>query len=115
MTICQPLVSVWIPTYNRLPLLKRAVESVKKQTYKNIEIFIVDNGSTDGTVEYLKQLAGENENIRFHSFAKNEGACRARNYAIQHSQGEYATGLDDDPRVCQISVPIQPGNSGAHY
>lgn len=96
MTSCQPLVSVWIPTCNRLPLLKRAVLSVKKQTYQNIEIFIVDNGSTDGTIEYLKQIADENENIRFHSFAKNEGACRARNYAIKHSQGVYATGLDDD-------------------
>ncbi|MDC3212143.1 glycosyltransferase [Pseudoalteromonas distincta] len=91
-----PLVSVWIPTCNRLELLKRAVESVKKQTYPNIEIFIVDNGSTDGTKEYLENLKRSCNNISYHCFEKNEGACKARNYAIEHTTGLYATGLDDD-------------------
>ncbi|TMO01145.1 glycosyl transferase [Pseudoalteromonas sp. S558] len=91
-----PLVSVWIPTYNRLELLKRAVKSVRNQTYPNIEIFIVDNGSTDGTREYLQELKQSCDNVQYHCFEKNEGACRARNYAIKHATGFFATGLDDD-------------------
>ncbi|GEK08861.1 glycosyltransferase family 2 protein [Pseudoalteromonas peptidolytica] len=96
MSSSLPLVTVWIPTCNRLSLLKRAVKSVQNQTYKNVELFIVDNGSTDGTVEYLKQLATDDQRVRYHCFETNQGACSARNYAIQHAQGEYATGLDDD-------------------
>lgn len=91
-----PLVSVWVPTYNRLELLKRAVKSLQNQTYPNIEIFIVDNGSTDGTQEYLKELSQTYTNIKHHLFDKNEGACKARNYAIKNSNGLFATGLDDD-------------------
>jgi glycosyltransferase involved in cell wall biosynthesis len=91
-----PLVSVWIPTYNRLKLLKRAVKSVQNQTYPNVEIFIVDNGSTDGTKEYLKELHESCSNIQYHLFDKNEGACKARNYAIENAKGFFATGLDDD-------------------
>lgn len=90
------LVSVWIPTYNRLELLKRAIKSVQDQTYPNIEIFIVDNGSTDGTVEYLIELQKIFSNVKYHAFKKNEGACKARNYAIENMTGLYATGLDDD-------------------
>ena len=48
----QPLVTVYIPTYNRINLLKRAVKSVQDQTYKNLEIIIVDDCSTDGIGEY---------------------------------------------------------------
>jgi len=92
----KPLVSVWIPTYNRLQLLKRAIKSVQNQTYPNIEIFIVDNGSIDGTVEYLYELQQTFSNIQYHAFNSNEGACKARNYAIENMTGLYATGLDDD-------------------
>ena len=92
----KPLVSVWIPTYNRLQLLKRAIKSVQNQTYPNIEIFIVDNGSIDGTAEYLYELQQTFSNIQYHAFNSNEGACKARNYAIENMTGLYATGLDDD-------------------
>ncbi|NOU51792.1 glycosyltransferase [Pseudoalteromonas sp. JBTF-M23] len=91
-----PLVSIWMPTCNRLTLLKRAVASVLSQTYPNIELFIVDNGSTDGTSEYLEQLSAKYSQIRYHRFPTNLGACEARNYAIENSLGEFATGIDDD-------------------
>ncbi|TKZ30921.1 glycosyltransferase family 2 protein, partial [Brachyspira catarrhinii] len=50
-----PLVSVLIPTYNRKLLLKRALDSVLNQTYKNIEIYVTDNASTDGTLEFIQE------------------------------------------------------------
>lgn len=50
----KPLVSAIITTHNRLPLLQRAIESVKQQTYPNIELIVVDDASTDGTCEFCK-------------------------------------------------------------
>ena len=57
-----PLVSVVIPTYNRADLLPKAIESVFQQTYKNIEIIVVDDGSTDATMDVLRPYVGEHTN-----------------------------------------------------
>lgn len=92
----QPLVTVYIPTFNRVELLKRAVQSVQSQTYQNLEIIIVDDCSTDGTHEYLKQLAKEDNRVRYFLKEKNSGACVSRNIAIVNANGEFITGLDDD-------------------
>lgn len=92
----QPLVTVYIPTYNRVELLKRAVKSVRDQTYKNLEVIIVDDCSTDGTHEYLAQLAKEDPRVRYFLKEKNSGACASRNIAIENANGEFITGLDDD-------------------
>jgi len=96
------LVSVYIPTKNRLELLKRAIQSVKEQTYKNIELIVADDGSTDGTREYLTQeMASGNLKAIFHE--KSLGACVARNAAIICAQGEFVTGLDDDDYFLSIN------------
>lgn len=92
----QPLVTVYIPTFNRVELLKRAVESVQNQTYQNLEIIIVDDCSTDGTHNYLEQLAKEDKRVRYFLKEINSGACVSRNIAIENATGEFITGLDDD-------------------
>lgn len=92
----EPLISVYIPTYNRLELLKRAVQSVQNQTYKNFEIIIVDDNSSDGTQDFLVGLAKVDSRIRYFFKDKNSGACVSRNIAINFAQGELITGLDDD-------------------
>lgn len=92
----QPLVTVYIPTFNRLELLQRAVESVRNQTYKNLEIIVVDDCSTDGTQEYLVKLSKEDERVRYFLKEKNSGACVSRNIAIENAKGKFITGLDDD-------------------
>lgn len=92
----QPLVTVYIPTYNRLELLQRAVKSVQNQTYQNLEIIIVDDCSTDATQDYLAQLANEEPRVRYFLKEKNSGACISRNIAIENAAGEFITGLDDD-------------------
>lgn len=91
-----PLVSVYIPTYNRSSLVKRAVESVKNQTYKNIEVIVVDDGSGDDTEAIVKSLVGGETAVRFYKNENAKGACGCRNTAIKYAQGEYITGLDDD-------------------
>ncbi|MBU3847110.1 MAG: glycosyltransferase [Candidatus Acinetobacter avistercoris] len=90
------LVTVYIPTFNRLHLLKRAINSVLNQSYENIEIIIVDDYSSDGTQEFLKEISSIDQRIKIFLKEKNGGACESRNIAIQASQGEYITGLDDD-------------------
>lgn len=99
-----PLVTVYITTCNRLQLLKRAVESVLLQTYKNIEIIIVDDKSSDGTVPYLVSMASDRPNIKVFFNEKNLGACFGRNLAIQHASGTFITGLDDDDYFLQDRI-----------
>lgn len=87
------LVSVVIPVYNRADTIERAVKSVLTQTYKNIEVIIVDDGSTDGTLEILKRL--EEEKIKV--FTQNhKGANAARNFGIKKSKGEFISFQDSD-------------------
>jgi len=75
-------------------MLKRAVNSVLNQSYEPIEIIIVDDGSRDGTREYIESI--RNENIKFLINEKNSGPCFSRNKAIFEASGKYITGLDDD-------------------
>lgn len=91
-----PLVTVYMPTYNRVELLQRAVQSVLSQDYKNIELIIVDDGSTDGTHEYLAEMAEKHSCFKYFINEKNSGACFSRNKAIFAANGEFITGLDDD-------------------
>lgn len=92
----EKLVSVYIPTCNRLEMLKRAIHSVLLQDYKNIEILICDDSSTDGTADYVNELIAEGKNIRYFCTERQSGACAARNMGIFSAKGEFITGLDDD-------------------
>lgn len=87
------LVSIILPTYNRLPLLKEAIQSVLNQTYTNFELIVVDDGSSDGTSTYVKNL--ENERIMLFS-QENIGRSAARNLGLKKSRGELITFLDSD-------------------
>lgn len=91
-----PLISVYMPTHNRLNLLPRAVDSVLKQNYHNLELIIVDDGSTDATREYLEALKKTDERIRTFHLAESKGPSHARNLAIKEARGEFITGIDDD-------------------
>jgi Glycosyltransferases involved in cell wall biogenesis len=90
-----PSVSVYIPTKNRLELLKRALESVLTQSYPNIEIVVADDGSSDGTRLYLEKLSQKSK-VRAIFMPASAGACVARNFAVTSSTGDFVTGLDDD-------------------
>ncbi len=91
------LVTVYITTYNRQPLLKRAIESVENQTHKNIQIVVADDGSTDGSHEYLESLQAEGKiTAVINKTVESRGACYGRNQAIALAKGTFITGLDDD-------------------
>lgn len=92
----QPLISVYMPTHNRAHLLTRAVESVLKQSWQQLELIIVNDASTDDTAELLAQLQQRDPRIKVLHNSESKRACASRNIAIKHAQGEFVTGLDDD-------------------
>lgn len=89
-----PLVSIMMPVYNGLPLIKASIESVINQTYLNWECIIVDDGSTDGTSEYLDSLP--DSRFRIVHFKQNYGRAIARQKALDEAKGDYITMLDAD-------------------
>ncbi len=86
-----PSVSVIIPTFNRQQFLTQAVESVRDQTFSDFELIVVDDGSTDGTEEWVAGFAGA-RCIR----QENRGVSSARNAGIASSSGEFIAFLDSD-------------------
>jgi len=89
-----PLVSVILPTYNRAGVLPRAIDSVFAQTYKNIELIVVDDGSTDDTPRILSHYGN---NIKIIS-QKNKGVSAARNTGIRQARGDYIAFVDSDDK-----------------
>jgi len=87
-----PTVSLCIPTYNRKDYLKQTLDSVFAQTYKDFEVFIVDDGSTDGTEEMIRNSG---YNVRYY-WQKNNGDAAARNKLIELANGKYIAFLDSD-------------------
>lgn len=88
------LISVVIPTFNRASTIKGAIDSVLNQTYQNIEIIIVDDGSDDDTEEIINAL--NNHKIVYYKLDKNMGANLARNYGISNAKGDVIAFQDSD-------------------
>lgn len=90
------MISVVIPTHNRKDLLSRAIKSAQAQTYSDLEIIIISDGSNDGTDEVVKKLVEQDVRIRFEEYTPGRGGNYARNLGIQRAKGEYIAFLDDD-------------------
>ena len=90
------LVSVIIPSYNSEKYLKKTVASALQQTYKNIEIVIIDDCSKDNTRSVIKELSEQDNRVRYIFQEKNQGAAVARNAGIHHAKGKYIAFLDSD-------------------
>ena len=88
------MVSVIIPSYNRARTILPAVESVLKQTYSDLELWVVDDCSTDNTEQVLAQL--QDPRLHYFRLKKNSGACTARNKGIELATGEYIAFNDSD-------------------
>ncbi len=98
MTTDRPLISVIVPVYNIKEYLPRCVESICRQTYENLEVLLVDDGSTDGTGQLCDQLSAQDPRIRvFHK--ENGGSSCARNLGIRESKGQYLGFVDSDDYI----------------
>lgn len=98
-----PLVSVIIPTYNRAKVIQETLESVLQQTHTNIEIIVVDDGSSDNTAEVI---AGYGPRVRYVR-QENQGVELARSRGIRESKGEFLNFLDDDDLMLPTKLERQ--------
>lgn len=100
-----PLVSVIIPVYNVEKYLARCLDSVVGQTYQNLEIILVNDGSTDRSGEICGQYAERDARIRLFT-QENQGLSAARNTGLDHMNGEYVTFVDSDDYISLFFVEI---------
>ena len=99
MSIINKKVSIIIPCFNQGKYIKEAIESALNQTYKNIEIVCVNDGSSDNSSEIIKEMVDKYKNIIFFDLEENQGVINARNMAIDASCGEYILPLDADDKI----------------
>ncbi len=106
----QPLVSILIPCYNAGKYVAEAIESALGQTHSNVEVVVVDDGSTDNSVEMLKSFG---DRIIFET-GPNQGACLARNRAFELCNGDYIQFLDADDKIdfrkIELQLPLLTNN-----
>ena len=105
----QPLISVIIPVYNVAAFLPRCLDSVCNQTYQNLEIILVNDGSTDNSPEICQQYAQKDTRVTVIS-QKNGGLSAARNTGMDHMHGKFFTFIDSDdwitPDYCQTLLDL---------
>ena len=102
----RPLVSVVIPAYNSARFIHETLESVRQQTWPALEVFIIDDGSSDDTVSIARSFGLE----WFHVVEqKNSGACVARNRGLDLSKGKYIQFLDADDVLSPDKIEKQVG------
>jgi len=99
-----PKVSVIIPTYNRSAFISKAVSSVLKQTYRDYEIIIIDDGSTDATAAIIERFNGDKIKYIYQS---HKGRSSARNKGVAKSNGDYIAFLDSDDVWLPEKLAIQ--------
>ncbi|MCK5735716.1 MAG: glycosyltransferase family 2 protein [Spirochaetaceae bacterium] len=91
------LISVIIPTFNREGFILRALDSILTQTFRDFDIWIIDDGGSDNTEKLIEERAAEITEIKIHYIhTPNRGVAAARNYGIQHSAGDWIALLDSD-------------------
>ena len=104
MTMTNPLISVVIPIYNKSEFIEETIYSVVKQSYRNLEIIVVDDGSTDNSLDIVNSL----NDSRLRVFSQpNSGVERARNYGFSNSGGSFITFHDADDLMSQDRLKKQ--------
>lgn len=102
----QPRVSVIVPVYNASKYLVETISSVRRQTLRDLEIIIVDDGSTDESVAIAEELASSDARIQIFALETNQGVGAARNFGIQQATGEFLYFLDSDDRLHEEALEV---------
>lgn len=104
----KPLVSIIMPSYNSGQFVAEAIQSALDQTYENIEVIVIDDGSTDNSLEIIRSFGSK----IYWETGPNKGACIARNRGIDLAEGEYIKFLDADDILALESIERQVEISG---
>jgi glycosyltransferase involved in cell wall biosynthesis len=102
----QPLVSVLMTAYNREKYIAEAIESVLASTYKNLELIVVDDGSTDKTVEIVRAFEKKDPRVKLYINEQNLGDYPNRNQAAKHARGKYIKYVDSDDHIYYYSLEL---------
>jgi glycosyltransferase involved in cell wall biosynthesis len=104
-----PLVSIIIPTYDRAHLISETLDSVLAQSYSNWECIIVDDGSTDHTIEVVEGYVKKDSRFQYHHRpnTRPNGANACRNYGLECSKGEFVQFLDSDDLISSNKIKVQ--------
>jgi len=94
-------ISVIMPVYNRAEFIGEAIQSILSQTYKNFELIIIDDASTDNTLKVISEFTDDDDRILLLKNKKNEGVAATRNRGIEIAKGEFIAFMDSD----DISLP----------
>lgn len=102
-----PRVSVIIPTYNKAKILSRTISSVLNQTFKDLELIVIDDGSTDNTREIVSFFVEKDERVKYFYQNNSGGAANPKNNAIKYCGGEYIAYLDHDDEWLPTKIEKQ--------
>ena len=95
---CQDLISIIVPCYNVEKYVKKCIDSIKKQSYTNFEVILVDDGSTDHTASIIRQNIKSDKRFKYYH-KKNGGLASARNFGLKKAKGKYISFIDSDDYV----------------
>ena len=98
-------ISIIMPAFNAEKTITRAIESIQKQTYKNWQLIIVNDGSKDATQEIIQQKCREDSRIEGY-LIENSGPAQARNYALEHAKGKWVAFCDADDWLTENALEI---------
>src|SRR5690554_3740837 len=103
-----PLVTISIPLYKCEDFLEKCLDSVKNQTYQNIEVTLVNDQTPDNSVEIAEEFIQKHnlENWRIYHFEKNKGLSVVRNKGIDTAQGKYLFFLDSDDTITKDCIEV---------
>jgi len=117
-----PTVTVIVPAYNRADLLPRALDSVLSQTFGDLEVLVVDDGSTDGTANLVREYEARDRRVRYLRQPHNAGVSAARNRGLREARGKFIAFLDSDDewfpeKIAHQAVRLQdlPARVGLIY
>lgn len=100
-----PWVSIVLPTYNRAVEIKQSIQSILEQTYRQFELIIVDDGSTDDTEQVVQEF--QDNRIKYYRLPENGGQCKARNYGMKQARYDYIAFQDSDDRWHPDKLELQ--------
>lgn len=99
-------ISIIVPVYNLEQYIEKTVRSIKKQTFQNWELILVDDASNDGSLSILKMFEKEDKRIKVISYSENKGPMYAREQGCKIAQGEYITFCDGDDELSNDALKI---------